>query len=164
MGFLGKCRPAKTTASGRVTRRASSDPACFSHSGQGLARLSHDIGSAWNSSSTEKPLPVPGRNLDRSNSTPPTGATSRRRPPRGAFPIPRPLAVVDYYGCMRRKNEGSTCCGLEAGAVDDLVAQQVLRALEPATLECEPESDPGRAQGARPPAPPLEAPPGAGHL
>ena len=38
-------------------------------------------------------------------------------------------------GCMRRKNEGSTCCGLEAGAVDDLVAQQVLRALEPATLE-----------------------------
>src|SRR5271157_2520928 len=40
-----------------------------------------------------------------------------------------------YYGCMRRKNEGSRCCGLEAGAVDDLVAQQVLRALEPATLE-----------------------------
>ena len=40
-----------------------------------------------------------------------------------------------YYGCMRRKNEGSTCCGLEAGAVDDLVAQQVLRALEPATVE-----------------------------
>ena len=39
---------------------------------------------------------MPGRNLDRSNSTPPTGATSRRRPPRGAFPIPRPLAVVDY--------------------------------------------------------------------
>ena len=36
--------PAKTTASGRVTRRASSDPACFSHFGQGLARLSHDIG------------------------------------------------------------------------------------------------------------------------
>ena len=34
----------KPTASGRVTRRASSDPACFSHSGQGLARLSHDIG------------------------------------------------------------------------------------------------------------------------
>ena len=29
--------------------------------------------------------------------TPPTGATSRRRPPRGAFLIPRPLAVVDYY-------------------------------------------------------------------
>ena len=40
-----------------------------------------------------------------------------------------------YYGCMRRKNEGSTCCGLEAGVVDDLVAQQVLHALEPATLE-----------------------------
>jgi hypothetical protein len=39
-----------------------------------------------------------------------------------------------YYGCTRRKYEGSNCCGLEAGAVDDLVAQQVLRALEPATL------------------------------
>jgi DNA invertase Pin-like site-specific DNA recombinase len=40
-----------------------------------------------------------------------------------------------YYGCMRRKNEGSTCCGLEAGVVDELVAEQVLRALEPATVE-----------------------------
>jgi DNA invertase Pin-like site-specific DNA recombinase len=40
-----------------------------------------------------------------------------------------------YYDCTRRKNEGSTCCGLEAGVVDDLVSQQVLRALEPATLE-----------------------------
>jgi hypothetical protein len=40
-----------------------------------------------------------------------------------------------YYGCTKRKNEGSTCCGLEAGAVDDLVVQQVLHALEPATLE-----------------------------
>src|SRR5271157_428913 len=50
-----------------------------------------------------------------------------------------PNEVPDFWesadGCMRRKNEGSTCCGLEAGAVDDLVAQQVLRALEPATLE-----------------------------
>ena len=36
--------PAKTTASGRVTRRASSDPACLSHSRQGLGRLSHDSG------------------------------------------------------------------------------------------------------------------------
>jgi hypothetical protein len=39
-----------------------------------------------------------------------------------------------YYGCMRRKNEGSTCCGLEAGVVDDLVAEQVLHALESATV------------------------------
>ena len=39
-----------------------------------------------------------GESLDRSNSTPPTGATSRSRPPRGAFLIPRPLAVVDYCG------------------------------------------------------------------
>jgi DNA invertase Pin-like site-specific DNA recombinase len=40
-----------------------------------------------------------------------------------------------YYGCVRRRDEGSTCCGLEAGVVDDLVARQVLHALEPATLE-----------------------------
>jgi hypothetical protein len=40
-----------------------------------------------------------------------------------------------YYACRRREDEGSTCRGLEAGVVDDLVAQQVLRALEPATLE-----------------------------
>jgi hypothetical protein len=40
-----------------------------------------------------------------------------------------------YYECMRRKLEGSTCAGLGAAAVDDLVAQQVLRALTPAALE-----------------------------
>jgi hypothetical protein len=39
-----------------------------------------------------------------------------------------------YYGCMRRKNEGSNCCGLETGAVDNLVAHEVLRALEPAAV------------------------------
>ncbi len=40
-----------------------------------------------------------------------------------------------YYECMRRKLEGSTCCGLGAAAIDDLVGQQVLRALQPAALE-----------------------------
>src|SRR5271157_1941046 len=40
-----------------------------------------------------------------------------------------------YYECMRRKLEGSTCCGLGAAALDDLVGQQVLRALQPAALE-----------------------------
>jgi Recombinase len=39
-----------------------------------------------------------------------------------------------YYAC-RRRDERSACRGLEAGVVDDLAAQQVLRALEPATLE-----------------------------
>ena len=40
-----------------------------------------------------------------------------------------------YYECMRRKLEGSSCRGLGAAAIDDLVGQQVLRALEPAALE-----------------------------
>jgi DNA invertase Pin-like site-specific DNA recombinase len=40
-----------------------------------------------------------------------------------------------YYECMRRKLEGSTCCGLGAAALDSLVCQQVLQALEPAALE-----------------------------
>jgi DNA invertase Pin-like site-specific DNA recombinase len=40
-----------------------------------------------------------------------------------------------YYVCMRRKLEGSTCCGLGAAAVDDLVGQQILRALQPAAFE-----------------------------
>src|ERR1700730_574910 len=40
-----------------------------------------------------------------------------------------------YYECMRRKLEGSTCCGLGAAALDDLVSQQLLRALEPAALD-----------------------------
>ena len=40
-----------------------------------------------------------------------------------------------YYECMRRKLEGSSCCGLGAAAIDDCVSQQILRALEPATLE-----------------------------
>jgi DNA invertase Pin-like site-specific DNA recombinase len=40
-----------------------------------------------------------------------------------------------YYGCTLRHFEGSSCCGLSAGAIDDLVAQQVLVGLEPASLE-----------------------------
>jgi hypothetical protein len=36
-----------------------------------------------------------------------------------------------YYECMRRKLEGSSCCGLGATALDELVSQQILRALEP---------------------------------
>ena len=40
-----------------------------------------------------------------------------------------------YYECMRRKLEGSDCRGLGAAAIDDLISQQVLQALEPAALE-----------------------------
>src|SRR5262249_28658642 len=42
-----------------------------------------------------------------------------------------------YYSCVRHLQEGTEqkCFGLRAAAVDDLVAQQILRALEPAALE-----------------------------
>jgi DNA invertase Pin-like site-specific DNA recombinase len=42
-----------------------------------------------------------------------------------------------YYSCVRHLQEGTeqVCFGLQAAAVDDLVAQRVLRALEPAALE-----------------------------
>jgi hypothetical protein len=42
-----------------------------------------------------------------------------------------------YYSCVRHLHEGTeqTCFGLKAAVVDDLVRQQVLRALEPAALE-----------------------------
>src|SRR3974377_1227190 len=58
-----------------------------------------------------------------------------------------PSKSTAYYGCMRRKNEGSTCCGLEAGVVDDLVAQQVLRALRPAPLGLRPKATQGGLTG-----------------
>jgi DNA invertase Pin-like site-specific DNA recombinase len=40
-----------------------------------------------------------------------------------------------YYACLGHKLEGSTCGGLGAAAIDALVGEQVLRALEPAALE-----------------------------
>ena len=40
-----------------------------------------------------------------------------------------------YYVCMKKKLEGSDCCGLGAAAIDRLVVEQVLRAIEPAALE-----------------------------
>jgi DNA invertase Pin-like site-specific DNA recombinase len=42
-----------------------------------------------------------------------------------------------YYSCVRHLHEGTEqrCFGLKATVVDDLVTQQVLRALEPAALE-----------------------------
>jgi DNA invertase Pin-like site-specific DNA recombinase len=40
-----------------------------------------------------------------------------------------------YYECLRKKLEGSACCGLGAAAIDDLVGRQVLQALQPAALE-----------------------------
>jgi DNA invertase Pin-like site-specific DNA recombinase len=40
-----------------------------------------------------------------------------------------------YYMCMRQHLEGSDCRGLASAAIDDLVTEQVLLALEPAALE-----------------------------
>jgi hypothetical protein len=40
-----------------------------------------------------------------------------------------------YYVCMQKKLEGSACRGLGAAAVDGVVGEQILRALEPAALE-----------------------------
>jgi hypothetical protein len=40
-----------------------------------------------------------------------------------------------YYVCMRKKLEGSDCRGLGAAAIDRVVGEQVLRAIEPAALE-----------------------------
>jgi adenine-specific DNA-methyltransferase len=50
--------PAKLTASGRVTQKASSDPACFSHYGQGHGGRSDDSGAERDSSSRQKPLSI----------------------------------------------------------------------------------------------------------
>ena len=70
-----------------------------------------------------------GRKLLPFNSTPPTGATSRRRPPRGAFPIPRPLAVVDYL--PRKLYQGKELLMLQA----DAQAVRPLRVPEVADLK-----------------------------
>jgi hypothetical protein len=40
-----------------------------------------------------------------------------------------------YYDCMRRKLDISDCRGLASTAIDDLVTEQVLRALEPASVD-----------------------------
>ena len=36
-----------------------------------------------------------------------------------------------YYECKYRKLEGTSCCGLGAAAIDDLVARQVLGTSNP---------------------------------
>jgi hypothetical protein len=42
---------------------------------------------------------------------------------------------TSYYMCMKKHLEGSDCRGLASSAIDDLVTEQVLLALEPAALE-----------------------------
>jgi DNA invertase Pin-like site-specific DNA recombinase len=56
-----------------------------------------------------------------------------------------------YYSCVRHLHEGTeqTCFGLKAAPVDDLLSQQILRALEPAALElsCQALEDVQRDRG-----------------
>ena len=59
------------------------------------------------------------------------GTCGRRLQP--AYPRP----THAYYQCVRYLHEATeqVCFGLKAAVIDDLVRQQVLRALEPAALE-----------------------------
>src|SRR5208337_3489864 len=82
--------PTKSTASGRVTRRASSGPGCFLRE--------NALGLASREFSPGKPLPStaewPGSGcLQR----PQRGLPHVDGPLGGAFLIPRPMAVVGYF-------------------------------------------------------------------
>jgi hypothetical protein len=83
-----------------MTRRASSDPACLLR----LFLSARPSESEFGAASAERS----GEASVRLTSTPPTGATARNRPPRGAFLllIPRPLAEEPH------------CRVSEAGHVD----------------------------------------------
>src|SRR4051812_12678837 len=82
----------KSTAYGRVTRRASSGPACVLRvviPGLGVMRAIQELPPRSHRESAWRATGMASNCL---TTAPPTGATSRRRPPRGAFLIPRPLA------------------------------------------------------------------------
>ncbi len=103
----------KTTASGRVTRRASSDPACFPHSGQARedSRMTADkprfvidgeaFADVW-----EKAWTAPTRRPQR-------GQPHGDGPLGGAFLIPRPLAV-DPYSLVRSMSRACRTPSLDA--------------------------------------------------
>jgi hypothetical protein len=102
--------PAKPTASGRVTRRALSDTACFSHPGQGHGRRSDDSGSASHSSSWEKPLSIAGKEPGLLEThAPKRGLPHVDGPLGGVILMPRPLAEVGYL--PRAKTAGATSTG-----------------------------------------------------
>ena len=86
--------PAKPTASGRVTRRASSDPAWILrqiYPGLDTMREKQE----WPPpSSRESPLTSNRDGLGLVHNHAPNGGYSRKWPPRGTVLIPRPLAVV----------------------------------------------------------------------
>src|SRR4051794_29223329 len=91
----------KSTAYGRVTRRASSGPACILRvviPGLGVMRAIQELPPRSDRESARR---ATGMASDCLTTTPPTGATSRRRPPRGAFLIPRPLAEEPH--CRKRR-------------------------------------------------------------
>ena len=104
LAVVGYC-VIKPTASGRATRRASSDPACIpSRKWHKLLRPRTPVGQEEGAYArmaepvpcevgvqvprddhTQEPLESLGRKAG-SGPQPPTGATSRRRPPRGGLP------------------------------------------------------------------------------
>src|SRR5271157_4695323 len=89
---------ANTTASGRETRRASSDPACFPHSGKGLGMTADKPGLVIN---REAFAEVWKKAQTASTPRPQRGQPHVDGPLGGAFLIPRPLAVVDYCPTSR---------------------------------------------------------------
>ncbi len=65
-----------------------------------------------------------GESLDRSNSSPPAAANSRRRPPRGAFLILRPMAVDLYFTDPKPgEADANALCYLWSAAVPPQAAQ-----------------------------------------
>src|SRR5436190_6906460 len=102
----GRLIRSKSTAYGRVTRRASSGPACILRvviPGLGVMRAIQELPPPSDRESARR---ATGMASDCLTTTPPTGATSRRRPPRGAFLIPRPLAEEPHSSLA---NHASNC-------------------------------------------------------
>ena len=85
----GASLPSKSTASGRVTLIASSDPVCAPPRNDRIStapREGVEITHGQRVSQSEKPVLSARNHRSRSASTPPTGATSCSRPPRGDLP------------------------------------------------------------------------------
>jgi hypothetical protein len=101
---IAKLIPSKSTAFGRETRRASSDPACIPPrndltSAAPMEDVKKTHGRAREPAG-EAGAERPGIAGVALTSTPPSGATSRRRPPRGGLPN----ATAFGRGCLLGHN------------------------------------------------------------